>query len=754
MKFVLMFPLVALGVSTIGLGARAGEPFPPSDGRTNLAIGKPVMFSPRPNYDLTAKGGTDATDLTDGKTVTRADQRLWFESGAVGWSYPGRVNLSVDLGRIRDIDEIAIRLQNGSASGGRHFPGWVEAFVSPDGEHYAKVAEFSRWNEGEFKKFGVGQERGESSVEALRFQNLKARGRFVGLRLYGNDLMVSDELYVFEKLGESGEPTAPETRPTGFTTSRPQVYFHKPCLELATNLALPVPLGMATPAAAPEGEKVNLYLDLPPGLELVGGRFDKTGAADEKGWTRYALRGQGAGVGKDPGRGKVLDRLYLRATGWSDGQRGELRYGFGGGEWTSGTLSIPVRAVEVPQAPRLKTIMATMGWWDATSMDWPDELRAFKTLGLNTFGVFSAWMPRDREHPRWALLEEARRDGFFISNIDSPLHKIIGSHKGAPEVYDQFDDGSTGGRLCVSYRGRFYVEEIRRFADEMAAARPDHASVDIELWGWAGPLDSKKCLRCRADFEKSGLESWEDWQKAKGSEIIGDLMNSAREAVERAGGTPFRVGGYDFRPGSAYQAVFDFDALYPKLLQHGEVSTYTSLQPADIVFIGDEARKDRSRLPRGDLMPWNTPGDAGTFPGEAFQWSLLENYCNGARGVWFWSSRMWDSEDLIAYNRVIRAIASVEDVIVDGDLIGPDAAVVGPGRISGARLGDRMVLLAADYFGETEGAIQLHLKPAKESKLKDLFTGEYLDIQITPGDQTLTIPLGGHRARLMEVQPR
>jgi hypothetical protein len=85
-------------------------------------------------------------------------------------------------------------------------------------------------------------------------------------------------------------------------------------------------------------------------------------------------------------------------------------------------------------------------------------------------------------------------------------------------------------------------------------------------------------------------------------------------------------------------------------MQSSQVSTYSYLAPNRLELIGNEARQDRSRLAHSDVLPWLSPGDAGTFPGEAFQWALLECYANGARGAWFWSSRVWDSESLIAYN--------------------------------------------------------------------------------------------------------
>ena len=129
----------------IGAARLPAAELPPLEGRMNLAAGRKVVFSPTPNYSLTKKRDTDRTDLTDGKLTSREDRRLWFDSAAVGWSYGGRVNLAVDLEENCRIDEIAIRLLGGSPQAGVSMPGWIEAFVSLDGENFVKVAECSRW---------------------------------------------------------------------------------------------------------------------------------------------------------------------------------------------------------------------------------------------------------------------------------------------------------------------------------------------------------------------------------------------------------------------------------------------------------------------------------------------------------------------------------------------------------------------------------------------------------------------------------
>ena len=210
------------------------------------------------------------------------------------------------------------------------------------------------------------------------------------------------------------------------------------------------------------------------------------------------------------------------------------------------------------------------------------------------------------------------------------------------------------------------------------------------------------------------------------------------------------MGCYDFRPGEAYQFTWPFDRLYPKYMQSSQVSTYTPLEPYHIELVGDEVRADRGKLPRSDVLPWITPGDAGTFPGEAFYCAVLECFCNGARGVNFWSGRVWDPDLLAAYAQAIRAIAPVEDVIVKGRLL--SAEVVGKGRVSGMRLEDRIVMLVADYYEEAGGKVKVKLAVPRKLRMKALDTGEEMG-QVGPGQQTVEIRLDGRRARIIYLRP-
>jgi len=736
----------------------SAAPLPPMKDRTDLALGKEVLFSPAPSGTKAANSG-----LTDGKISTCADHDLSQDPIAASWSYAGRVNLAVDLGKVCDINEIAIRLQNGSpgytTNAGRMFPGWVEAFVSDDGERYTKVAEFSQWNANDFKKFGISQERDSTWIDCLRFKDLKARGRWVGLRFYSTARTYSDELYVF------GSPsTAPTNVPnlavkaTGFSVKHPEFYFHKPYLELANNIPLPVPVGFNVPA---DREKADLAVDIdvPPGVELKSGVIASQSAESIKpkalpdGWRRYSFSSSQKVAARFKGR------LYLQATSWKDGQQGELRYRFTDQNWQSPELSVPIRAVNVPEAPRLKKIMASLGYWNSPTDNWPEELRALKTIGVNTYSVMA---PSDKtEVPKNTLtaIEAARKQGFFISSaMYGPLRPMLRDHlkdrktggEGA-EVFDVFANGTYGTKLCPSYRGKYYQQEIDRFAHLMAVIKPDFSTEDLELW--ANYTGFENCLRCQADHNTSGL-SWEDWKQEKAKEISADIVDRTKELLKAAGKNSFDTGIYNVSPEHIYDGgFFNFDKLYPNIITQSQGSTYSSLQPADITFIGDKARNARQHMKHSDVMPIMTPGDAGTFPGENLEWAILECYTNGSRGIWFWSERAWDSEDLIAYNKVIRAIAPVEDIIVDGDLVGQSAIVDGPGRISGMKLDSKMVLLASDYFSKSDGSIKLHLDIPKKSTLRDLFSGETIGVPLDAGSQTVSIPLNGQRARLLEVLP-
>ncbi|MEA3400506.1 MAG: hypothetical protein U9R79_04600 [Armatimonadota bacterium] len=721
------------------------------DPERNIALGKTVTYAPLPNYRLTREGDTDPTDLTDGELSDHHRGHLWFQSKCVGWSYGGRANLAVDLGAVEPIDEIAIRIQGGSPQAGICTPVWMEALVSDDGEVYRRVGEFSTFRRGDLERFGVPPHAGEAWVHRFRFSDLATRGRYVGLRLYGAGLTVADEMYVFRGEHDPGACDMAALPVTDFSVKRPQMYLHKPYLCFLTNLAAPNPVGMVVPPGFEE-QGVVVTLELPPGVELVGGggfgmAEDATPLSEIGGrqiaddWTRYEWQGSAAASTKTWGR------LFITGD-WEDGREGELRYRLTYADGSQGPLvSVPLRAMEVPPTPQPERLVTGLSWYNFTSiMQWPGGLDDFAALGMNTITGFIHWLRDVEEHQEaWDFWERARDRGFKLLNIDSTFHRM---HRD-DEIYCQLEDGEVSSRICPSYRGQYYQQEIERVARQCAMARPHYLFCDIEIWNWQGPTDAEKCTRCQADFAQSGLDTWEEWKLQKGYEMWTDVVQAVRAAVEEAGGPEMEFGVYDWRAGHNYQFTWPFDRLYPEYLQSSQPSTYTPLYWSHLMLVGDEARVDREQLPGPDVMPWISPGDAGTFDGERFRYALLECFCNGSRGMNFWSGRVWDAETLAAYARVIRNLAPVEDLLLDGELL-EGAQVHGPGRISGVVSGDEMVILVADYLREGDGSVTVTLPVNAAMTATDLDTGEALQVS---ADGRLTVPLGDERARILHVTP-
>jgi hypothetical protein len=666
-----------------------------------------VAFAPAPNYRLTARGGTDAGDLTDGELSGRADKKLWFDSKAVGWSYTGLAQMAVDLGKPSNVGGVTMSWQGGSPQAGVCLPCWIHVLASEDGAAWYRVASYSRWNAGDRRKFNIPPDEGKAWVRQLSFASLNVRARHVGVEIYGTGLSVADEMWALEGPKGLTHRRAAEGEPSAFTVTGPRMHFHKPVVFVPRSHNAPTPIGWIVPPGC-EKTRVTATIDLPAGVTFIAGRFGGTDLEDASpapieggAYRRYTLTFY-AGKGN-----KAWRRVYLRAD-WPEGKAGALRYRL---RWKGGG----------------------------------------SPLGFNTLPLFARWTKLDDPNAA-AAIERFRKAGFKVMNIDSTFHHMLaGAGKRKDELVCRFADGEAGEKLCPSYRGPLYEAELDRVARECAGCKAVYLSCDIELWGWRGPADAKRCTRCRADFAQSGAKGWPAWQLAKGEEMWRDLAGRVRAACTKAGLPPPELGVYDFRPGHNYQNFWPFDRLYPKYMGNSQVSTYTPLYPYHLALIGDEARADRARLPASDVLPWITPGDAGTFPGEMFTWALLECFANGSRGVHFWSGRVWDAETLAAYARAIRIVAPVEDVIVDGRLVS-GVTCRPPMRISGMQRGDEMFLLIADYRSRSPKAVEVTLPAGPARAVIDLETRQQI-ARLAASQRTFRLRFKKELAKAIRVRP-
>ncbi|MCE5228093.1 hypothetical protein LLG95_00660, partial [bacterium] len=628
----------------------------------NLAYQKKARFS-QAGWG-TSPNTTDTLKMTDGKLCARPDLNMRADRPTcVNFNYPGLVQLSVDLGKPEEIGEVAIRFSGGSREQGTQFPVWVKLVASDDGVKYYSVAGYSRFTPGDQEKYGVPREAGKAFIHKLRFKDANIRARYVGIEFYGSAYFGTDELYVLAGDAGAKYKDVSKLKPCDFSITSPRMYFHKPYSVLANNLDAPMPIGMLMPARF--SEKVTVTIDLPKGVKFVAGHIGgapvakAVGKKVDHGFTRYTFPCTARNA-------KDWSRVFIR-DGAKCGKKSAMRYQLAYGNYQSPLMEQPIVARTMTSAPQPKRMMTGLVYVPmANTLDWPDVLNVERSLGFNILSVFSKSTQFD-DPAVAAMIAKFRNAGFKIVNIDNSFEAMDARNNA--EVTCQFGNGKHGRRICPSYRGPLYEKELQRISDEFAAARPDIFSPDIELWDSNGPTDSKRCTRCQADYKASGAKSWDAWWLMKGEEMIHDFVNTIRDRAKELGIKPPYLGVYDFRPNDNYNLVYPFNRFYPEWLDNSQVSTYTAYYPYNVVFTGNEARKDRQALPRTDQMPWLTPGDAGTFPGEMFTWALMECYANGSRGVNFWSSRMWDPELLDAHARATKMVAPVENVIIDGDLV-------------------------------------------------------------------------------------
>jgi len=686
---------VLLGVLVIASLGWADE-----ETRENVARGKSYELRPAPNYYLTLKGDTDSTDLTDGYLSTR--DKIWFEPKAVGWE--GRVGIAqikLDLGEVYPIEEVALRLQGGYGS--MVLPDNVEVLVSDDDETYYLANDYRFWRPGDRERFVLPPETGTPFVCNLRFRDMKTRARYVGLRIRGGAIM-TDELAVYRGDHPAEEVEFAPADERLFVTKVPYVYPLREKVHVCRDFTTPCRFGIVL--SSPEPTNIRFFLDVPAGVTIAdvpdtgiygGDPPAKLPDAEqiplEGGGTRYILA---TSVSRDSAfmraRGKAF-AYFQMTTDWPAGKTGELRYGLqvqGGPDYAT---SVPLEAVSigpVPCSDRLRTLIGPFWGWKMVHR-WPGFLDMCDRMGFTAVGAF---LSDAEKEDAVAYFEEARERGFevvafsgFGYTAKEETHCEI-----APGEYALGRNGP-----CPTYRGKHMQGEMKRMVSRTLKLKPDAETWDIEIWNWQGPLFCEKCLHCKADFEKSGAESWQEWRSQKGVELLGDFINPMKAACAEAGVKMPELGVYDFVVGGWYQKFWDVSRLNEVYGINSEPSTYSPVHPTNIEHMGDEVRRTKLQMgPAGKVIPWMSPGDYGLFSAEQMCWALLDYFANGAQGVYFWSHRYWDTDQLIGYAAALTAVHPVQHIVADGSPL-PDIAATEGVRVRGMGLGDEMFIMVADY---------------------------------------------------------
>ena len=189
MKRSVLFGVVAVaGVAGAMLFAVPAAPvFRPGE---NVALGKPCVLSPRPNYAL-CTDSNDVTQLTDG---VHTEGYFWTQKSTVGWQATKPAVIRIDLGRVEPV--CGVSFNTAAGAGGVTWPSAIYVLASDDGTNYHEAGELTALS----AQHGLPPVTGYTTH---RFWTgaLQTHGRFIQFVVAGGDFVFADELEVYR-----GEP--------------------------------------------------------------------------------------------------------------------------------------------------------------------------------------------------------------------------------------------------------------------------------------------------------------------------------------------------------------------------------------------------------------------------------------------------------------------------------------------------------------------------------------------------------------------
>ncbi|NQT39132.1 MAG: hypothetical protein HQ581_16655 [Planctomycetes bacterium] len=186
-------------VCGLGFSATAEETDAPAK---NLALGAKYVLSPGPTY-IHCTDPDDTVQLTDGRTT---DEYFWTQKGTVGWQRVQYATITVDLGRVEPIGDVAFRTAAGRA--GVTWPASIRVLVSDEGKTYRDAGDLVAMDHQSSGPWPDGY-----AIRRLATGALNTRGRYVRflvIPMPGGPYLFCDEVEVLR-----GPDTLLERQPAG-----------------------------------------------------------------------------------------------------------------------------------------------------------------------------------------------------------------------------------------------------------------------------------------------------------------------------------------------------------------------------------------------------------------------------------------------------------------------------------------------------------------------------------------------------------
>ena len=714
----------------------------------NLARGKKLTFDPEPNWKLTKKGDTDATDLTDGKFNQMRDQ-LWFDPGSVAWfNALNGLNIIVDLGSVQHVKKAVIRICGGRLPDGNiKFPYELQAYVSKDGKNFYQTASMMKLNEAEYdlcnwKTHYFLKESNDTSgipyVYPFELQ-VAADARYVVIRAPKPTFWVTmacDELAVIRE----DDPKSVG----GFNDAykkTPEDLFHKELRIRPRMDAFYVPDNMFVPNffiiddRNPEKKgKITYSVDLPDSVEYTDDprsypRAVRTYVKTEKAngrsvfyfkttfpYERFIQMCKAFKLGPfyfraPAGTKPAAKDQYAEFTTYIDGKKHSV-------------TRLPLKIISIPETDRQsKLLNATIDARTDYELGWPDFLNSAKRLGLGNVLIL---MPNSL-NARGAkeLYEAAKKAGFRIRHFTVPTLYITNKYRNLPD-YRCVGMPTNMFGFCPSYRGKYYQEILEMITRTVKEMPPDYITFEDECWQPAQMNHSLDCSRCQEYRKQKGMDEkrFIQWVQA-------DFLSHYKEAVIKGlEGRKYPPNGHyvfnPFAPGYACRLgsvphLGGFD-LFPKYTDELHMSYY-GRDPRELQKIMRKAfteLKDPRRL-----IPFITGGSGAYYEGAMYhipEHLILEAVMNGASGFELYVFQTLESPlDYTYIANAMRQLLPFEEFLMKAPLATVPCSSTKV-AVTARALDDDMLLLVGNYGGLLPESAEFQL-PRQPLAITDLTTG-------------------------------